>query len=201
MNYLNPNLSAPTGVGFLYEAGLRILFIRSQGTLLRSRAFGVGHPTKRSRTPSYTEQGIQSRTPGYTKQSQQIVYTGIFPLFEVEHLRQLCLISDSGEKLKHVIKNEIESIINTTLIIMVITDRLRIAELSYLAYRSSLNSKLTLLRIVDFFYLVQQTFLENSQVAIIRSSCSQMFFKIGILKNFQYSQKNTCVGVGLKLQV
>ena len=82
-----------------------------QGTLILSRAFGVRHPAKRcrairGRSTSYTNQGNRSRIAGYTGQSIRsrvnAQYAGILSLFEVGHLRQLCLILDSGEKLKHV---------------------------------------------------------------------------------------------------
>ena len=35
----------------------------------------------------------------------------------------------------------------------------------------------------------------KGQVFMIRSSCLQIFFKIGVLKNFANSQEHTCVGV------
>ena len=38
-------------------------------------------------------------------------------------------------------------------------------------------------------------FVENSIINTCRSSRSQVFFKIGVLKNSKYSQENTCVGV------
>ena len=87
MNYLNPNLSATTEVGFFYETGLRIVFIRSEGTLIQNGAFGVGHPRLyevghpaiRSREFRVKYPVIQNRT------SRQ--YTGIVPLFEVGYLR------------------------------------------------------------------------------------------------------------------
>ena len=56
MNYLNPNLSATTGVEFLYEVGLRIVFIRSRVHLYGeghsewdTRLYEPGHPAVRSR--------------------------------------------------------------------------------------------------------------------------------------------------------
>ena len=56
MNYLNLDLSAPTGGGFLYETGLRILFIRSRAHLYEvehseqdTRLYEVGHSAIRSR--------------------------------------------------------------------------------------------------------------------------------------------------------
>ena len=38
-------------------------------------------------------------------------------------------------------------------------------------------------------------FVENSIINTCRSSRSQVFFKIGVLKNSKYSQEKTCVGV------
>ena len=59
---------APTEVGFLCEAGLRVVSIRSRAHLyrvelpaIRSRAFGVGYPAIRSRAFGVGHPAIWSR--------------------------------------------------------------------------------------------------------------------------------------------
>ena len=131
--------------------------------------YEVGHTYTeqgiRSRTPSYTEQGISSRT---NNQYTGIVPTAIrsrAPLIAMSHFRQRWEIK------AHLLKHETEPTINKALITMIITDPLGIAEFStqyiVLAFFAQ-NSKLTLLKIVDFFYSVQRIFSKN--IAIIRSS-------------------------------
>ena len=65
----------------LYEAGYS-----GRHPAFRSRIFGVVMRLYRA---------------GHSEQRQR-QYTGIVHLFEIGYLIQLCLISDSGEKLKHV---------------------------------------------------------------------------------------------------
>ena len=49
----------PTGVGFLYEAGLRIVSVRS-----RAHLYGVGHPAIQSRVFGVGHTAIRSRAFG-----------------------------------------------------------------------------------------------------------------------------------------
>ena len=78
------------------------------------------------------------------------------------------------------LKHETESTINKVLIIMIITDPLRIAGLSYLVCCSCFYSVASLPYQNSWFLLLSiAKFLEKySQIAIIRSSHTQMFLKL-----------------------
>ena len=50
--------------------------------------------------------------------------------------------------------------------------------------------------IINIRQTIQQLYLGTlvMSIALLRSSCSQMFFKLGVLKTSQISEENTCVG-------
>ena len=92
---------------------------------------------------------------------------------------------------------DFDPIINKALIIMLITDPLRTAELSclYIFLAFTQNNKFSLLKKLILLLRIANFLEKIGQIAIIRSSRSQMFFKIGVLKNFAIFIGKHLVGI------
>ena len=66
----------------------------------------------------------------------------------------------------------------------------------FMALKTKAGSFYALIRHLLLVILLCFSFQKpKGQVFMIRSSCLQIFFKIGVLKNFANSQEHTCVGV------